>query len=288
MTVVPASLLLGFLFQTTPPDLDAALRRIIAASGADVAIAYRTLDGRSEVLIDPDKSFHAASTMKVPVMIELFRQARGGTVSLDEPLAIRNEFRSIADGSPYTLSEGDDADKEVYAAVGKTLTLWQLCDAMITVSSNFAANLLIEKLGVENIRRTVKTLDADGMQVLRGVEDGKAFEKGLNNTTTARGLLTLLHRLALGTAVDRASDAAMVDVLKRQKFNDAIPAGLPPGTPVAHKTGSITRIHHDAAIVYGPRPYVLVLLVRGVEDEKKSAALMADLSRAVYESTGDR
>jgi beta-lactamase class A len=269
---------------TTENSLEPRLRRIISASGAEVAVAYRTLDGRTELLIHPDTSFHAASTMKVPVMIELFRQARAGTVSLDQPLAVRNEFRSIVDGSPYTLSEGDDSDKDVYAAAGRTLTLRQLCQAMITVSSNFAANLLIEKLGVENIRRTVTALGAGGMQVLRGVEDGKAFEKGLNNTTTARGLLELLDRIARGRAVDSDSDRAMIEILKRQKFNDAIPAGLPPGTPVAHKTGNITRIHHDAAIVYGPRPYVLVLLVRGIEDKTQSAALMAELSGAVYES----
>ena len=253
-----------------------------------MAVAYRTLDGRTELLIDPDKSFHAASTMKVPVMIELYRQARAGTRSLDEPLAVRNEFRSIVDGSPYALSVGDDSEKDVYGAVGRTLTLRQLCEAMITRSSNLAANLLIEALGVENIRRTAAALGGGGMQVLRGVEDGKAFEKGLNNTTTARGLLELLDRIAHGRAVDPESDRAMVEILKRQQFNDAIPAGLPPGTPVAHKTGNITRIHHDAAIVYGPNPYVLVLLVRGIEDKKQSAALMAELSRAVYESAPAR
>ena len=138
-------------------SLEAALRALILESGAEVAVAFRTLDGRSQVLIDPDKPFHAASTMKVPVMIELFRQARMGTVALDQPLAIRNEFRSIVDGSTYKLSEGDDSDKAIYAAIGKTLTLEQLNEAMITVSSNFATNLLIEKLGVEKIRATVTT-----------------------------------------------------------------------------------------------------------------------------------
>jgi beta-lactamase class A len=267
--------------------LEGKLRAMIAASGADVAVAFRTLDGRSQVLIDPDKPFHAASTMKVPVMIELFRQARAGTVSLDAPLEVRNEFHSIVDGSPYKLSEGDDSDMAIYAAVGRSLTLEQLNEAMITVSSNFAANLLIEKLGVEKIRGTVTRLGAEGMQVLRGVEDQKAFEKGLNNSTTARGLLVLFDRLGHGRAIDPKSDAAMIAVLKRQRFNDAIPAGLPAGPPrieVAHKTGNITRIHHDAAIVYGPRPYVLVLLVRGIEDKTQSAALMAELSGAVYES----
>jgi beta-lactamase class A len=267
--------------------LEATLRSMIAASGAEVAVAFRTLDGRSEVLIDPDKPFHAASTMKVPVMIELFRQAKAGTISLAAPLEIRNEFRSIVDGSPYKLSQGDDSDIAIYAAVGKTLTLEQLNEAMITVSSNFATNLLIEKLGVEKIRATVTALGATGMQVLRGVEDQKAFDKGLNNSTTARGLLVLFDRLGHGRAVDAKADAAMIAVLKRQMFNDGIPAGLPAGPrriEVAHKTGNITRIHHDAGIVFAKRPYVLVLLVRGIQEQKESAALMAAISKVVYAS----
>jgi beta-lactamase class A len=284
LTLLFSALALTQAQPLTTGALEAQLRRLVSSSGAEVAIAYRTLDGRRQILIDADKPFHAASTMKVPVMIELFRQAHARKLSLDDPLLIRNEFHSIVDGSPYALSEGDDSDKDVYAAAGKTMTLGQLCEAMITVSSNFAANLLIERLGVTNIRRTVASLHAGGMQVLRGVEDQKAFDKGLNNTTTARGLMVLLDAVAKGRAVDKRSDAAMIEMLERQKFNDAIPAGVPAGTPVAHKTGNITRIHHDAAVVYAPRPYVLVLLVRGIEDQKKSAALMAELSKAVYES----
>jgi len=258
---------------------------VIAASGAEVAVAYRTLDGKSELLIDPDKPFHAASTMKVPVMIELFRQAEAGTLRLDDPLPIRNEFRSIVDGSSYKLTEGDDSDREVYANVGKAMTLGALNEAMITVSSNFATNLLIEKLDVEKIRATVTRLDAGGMKVLRGVEDSKAFEKGLNNETTARALLVLFEKIGRGEAVSAAADREMIAVLKRQKFNDALPAGVPAGTPVAHKTGNITRIRHDAGIVYGPRPYVIVVLVRGIQDDKKSKALIADISRAAWEET---
>jgi beta-lactamase class A len=280
------TLLLGvFLFghQSTPHSLDTpAVRRIAAESGAEVAVAFRMLDGSGEMFIEPDKPFHAASTMKIPVMIELFRQVAAGQVSLEDQLTIRNEFRSIVDGSTYALSVDDDSDREVYAAVGRTMTLRQLCDLMITVSSNFATNLLIEKLGVDKIRATVTRLGADGMQVLRGVEDDKAFQKSLNNSTTASGLLILLERLANGKAVDPASDVKMVEILKRQKFNDGIPAGVPRGIAVAHKTGNITRINHDAAIVYAPRPYVLVVLVRGIEDETKSAALIAEISRALY------
>ena len=270
--------------QRHPSGLEAELRRIIAQSGAEVGLAFKTLDGRTQVLIDPDKPFHAASTMKVPVMIELFRQVRAGAISLSDTLEIRNEFHSIVDGSTFALSEGDDSDSLIYGAIGKSLTLEQLNEAMITVSSNFATNLLIEKLGVGKIRATVDRLGASGMQVLRGVEDQKAFEKGLNNSTTARGLLVLFERIGRSKAVDPKSDAAMIAVLKRQKFNDGIPAGLPPGTEVAHKTGNITRIHHDAGIVYARRPYVLVILVRGIQEQKDSAALIARLSATAYQA----
>jgi beta-lactamase class A len=267
----------------------AAVERLITESGADVAVAFRTLDGpagvapRLQLLIQPDVEYHAASTMKVPVMIELFRQARAGLVKLDEPLAVKNEFASIVDGSPYTLSMGDDSDAEVYTRVGQTMTLLELCEPMITVSSNFATNLLIQRLGAPNVQRTVDGMGAGGMIVRRGVEDSKAFAKGLNNSTTARALMVLMERIARLEAVDAEASRQMLEILKRQKFNDAIPANLPPGTPVAHKTGSITKIHHDAAIVLAPTPFVLVVLTRGIEDLKQSAALMARIARVLYD-----
>ena len=264
------------------PGLESRVRQLIGASGAEVAVAMRTLDGRDELLLDPDKRFHAASTMKVPIMVELFRQAEAGTLRLDETLDVKNEFHSIVDGSIYQLSVGDDSDAEVYAHIGKPMTLRALCEAMITVSSNFAANLLIEKVGGENVRKTVSRLGADGMLVRRGVEDQKAFDKGLNNETTARALEVLMVAIARGQAVSPKADAEMAAILKRQKFADAIPAGLPPGTAVGHKTGTITKIHHDAAIVYGPRPYVLVVLVRGIADQKVSGPLIASISREVW------
>ena len=268
--------------QPSAPDLKTRIHKLIDSSGAEVAVALRTLDGRTGILIDADTSFHAASTMKVPVMIELFRQADAGKLTLDEPLAVKNEFHSIVDGSVYQMDVSDDSDSEVYKMTGKAMALRELCEAMITVSSNFAANLLIERLGATNVQATVDRLGGTGVRVLRGVEDQKAFDKGLNNVTTAGGLAALFMHLARGTAVSPRADAEMVAILKRQKFNEAIPAGVPATTPVAHKTGSITKIHHDAAIVYGPKPYVLVLLTRGIQDQKVSGPLMASISREVW------
>ena len=261
---------------------EAGVEKTIRASGADVAVYFKSLDGRAEWSFGAEQPFHAASTMKVAVMIELFHQVQQGKLTLEDTLEIKNEFHSIVDGSVYKLSADDDSEADLYKAEGQTRTLGQLCDAMITVSSNFATNLLIDKLGVENIRATVHDLGADGMNVLRGVEDNRAFAKGLNNTTTARGLGVLLEAIAHGTAVDGASSKKMIAILERQQFNDGIPAGLPAGIRVAHKTGEITKIHHDAAIVYAGQPYVLVILVRGIAERKTSAALIADISRQLY------
>jgi beta-lactamase class A len=261
--------------------VDALIRR----PGSDVAVAFHPLDGRGELLIRPDDEFHAASTMKIPVMIELFRQAHDGTLALDAPLPVVNEFHSIVDGSPYTLDVGDDSDAAVYHQIGGEMTYRELCEAMITVSSNFATNLLIERLGAKKIQDTVSELGATGMHVLRGVEDDKAFQKGLNNTTSARALMTLLLKLARGEVVDPGSSEQMVAVLKRQTFNSRIPAGLPPGTVVAHKTGEITKIQHDAAIVYAKRPFVLVVLVRGQADPATGSRLIADITRALYDAS---
>jgi beta-lactamase class A len=268
------------------PKVAADIQERIANSGADVGVAFRTLDGQTAWSFRANDTFHAASTMKIPVMIELFHQVRQRRVKLDDSLPIKNEFHSLADGSIFTLDAADDSETDLYKAVGQTRTLDQLCELMITVSSNFATNLLIQKLGVENIRATVHSLHADGINVLRGVEDNKAFEKGLNNTTDAQGLAVLLEAIAKGEAVD-ADDSysqRMIQILERQRFNEGIPAGLPAGTRVAHKTGELTKLHHDAAIVYAKKPFVLVVLVRGT-DFQESSVLIADITRQLYQAT---
>jgi beta-lactamase class A len=272
------------------PDLAAVradIDKLIAASGAEVAVAWRPLDAKpgEEILINPDLTFHAASTMKVPVMIEAYRQQEAGRLRLGDKVRVTNKFTSILDGSPYELSASEDSDGEIYKAMGKDLSYRALIEASITVSSNLATNILIEHLDARHVQATVDTMNASGMQVLRGVEDQKAFDAGKNNTTTARGLLTLLEALGKGKAVTAKASMEMIEVLKRQKFNDGIPAGLPEGTPVAHKTGSITRVSHDAGIVYAKRPYVLVVLTRGIQDGKVSAKLIADISRVIALAT---
>ena len=258
--------------------------RIAQESGVQVGLAYIDLASGDTLFLNADSSFHAASTMKVPVMIELFRRASTGSFAMNQGLMLVNQFASIVDGSLYALDPGSDSDTTLYHRIGDRVTVDTLLRLMITRSSNFATNTLIALVGAENVNRTMRTFGANRIQVLRGVEDGKAFDKGLNNTTTARDLAIILRAIEEGRAASPAATREMLGILLAQEFNEKIPAGLPRGTRVAHKTGEITAVSHDAAIVYpeGRKPYVLVVLTRGIPDGQKSSKLIADLSQIVY------
>ena len=272
---------------TTNDSLAARVHeRVQQVPGAEVGIAFHRLGSPADTLyIDADKSIHAASTMKVPVMIELFRQVDSHGLSLDQKILLANQFGSIVDGSLYSLSSGDDSDSTVYKLVGQRVSVRDLMHHMITRSSNLATNALIALVGAQRTTAAMRSLGAEKIQVLRGVEDEKAYERGLNNTTTARDLAIIMEAIQENRAAAPASCEAMRQILLHQEFNEEIPAGLPPGTQVAHKTGQITGHLHDAAIVYprGGDPYVLIILTRGIPDESVARSLMSDISRMVYE-----
>ena len=261
--------------------------RIAQEPGAVVGLAYIDLASGDTLFLNADSTFHAASTMKVPVMIELFRRSVTGSFRMDQRLLMVNQFASIVDGSLYALDSTSDSDTTLYHRIGDRIPIDTLLRLMITRSSNFATNTLIALVGADNVNRTMRSLGAQRMQVLRGVEDGKAFDKGLNNTTTARDLAIILRAIEEGRAGSPGATREMIEILTAQEFNEKIPAGLPPGTRVAHKTGEITAVSHDAAIVYPPgrKPYVLVVLTKGIPDGAKSSTLIADLSGIVYRHT---
>ena len=280
-----AALLLIGCSRLRNPGLEQALRDRIAASGAEVVgVYFRDLETGDSVTIAADTRMHAASMMKVPVLIQLYRDRDAGRLSLDDSLTITRTFRSIVDGSPYELNQDDDSDSTLYRRIGERESIRNLAERMITWSSNLATNMLVELVAAGRVQATVRELGADSIAVLRGVEDIKAYRAGLNNTTTARDLGILFTAIARGTAASDSSCREMADVLARQEFNEGIPAGLPPGTRVAHKTGWITGIRHDGGIVYLPdgRRYVLVVLTKGIENPTAADSLITAISAAVY------
>ena len=248
------------------------------------AVAFKDLSSGKEIFINEHENFHAASTMKVPVMIEIFKQAAEKKFSLTDSVVIKNEFKSIVDGSPFFLYDTVDSEHELYRQLGKKKTIEDLIYQMITMSSDLAANILIELVNAKNVTQSMRETGAKDIQVLRGVEDQKAFDKGLNNTTTAYDLALIFEKMATGKIVNKKADEAMIKILLDQTFNDVIPARLPAAVKIAHKTGWIISVHHDAGIVFLPdgHKYVLVLLSKKWEDEKTAVNAMASVSEMIY------
>ncbi|HEV2480936.1 MAG TPA: serine hydrolase [Puia sp.] len=268
----------------------ASLRREIMAVYAEqpqasFALAFEDLQTGEQFFINERESFHAASTMKTPVLIETFRQVARGQLSLNDSLLIHTDFVSIADSSRYRLDSADDSEFSLYRLAGRRMALKDLLYKMITESSNLATNLVIERVGAANVMVAMRELGANDIRVLRGVEDNKAFERGMNNTTTAYDLMVLFRQIAAGTAVDPASCEAMIRILLDQHFKEVIAGKLPAGVRVASKSGWITGSCHDSGIVFLPdgRKYVVVLLSRGIADYAAAVSIEATVSKLIYD-----
>lgn len=267
------------------PDLEESILTQIDSIQGNVAVAYVNLSDPSDTLfINSEEEFHAASTMKVPVMIELFKQQAEGKLNLNDSILLVNEFKSIVDGSSYSMDIGDDSDDVIYSKIGTTVALTDLMYSMITVSSNLATNVLIELVDAKKVTATMRDLGAEKIEVLRGVEDQKAYDLGLSNSTTAKDLMIIMKAIAENKAGTEQDCEEMIRILKDQQFNDIIPFYLPKEVSVAHKTGSITGVHHDAGIIYLPngKSYVLVLLSKNLKDFDKGTEQLAKISKTIY------
>lgn len=282
-------LLCALLFSCSKSNDTASFReRVIQrldSTKGEFGIAFHDLQTDEMVLIHEHDLFHAASTMKTPVMVETYRQASKGKFSLEDSITIKNEFRSIVDGSTYSLDSTEDSEQELYRVVGEKRRLYDVMYAMIIASSNLATNLIIDLVNADSVTATMRQLGLKDLVVLRGVEDDKAYRQGLNNKVTAYDLMLLFSGIAKGELVSQQASDEMIKILLDQKFNDIIPAKLPKEVRVAHKTGWITGVHHDSAIVFLPdgRKYVLVLLSKGLTDEKAGVEALADVSKLFYE-----
>jgi beta-lactamase class A len=250
---------------------------------ANLGISFFDAETTIQWAYNADHYFHAASTMKLAVLLGVFRQVDRGELALDAPVHVRNRFTSIVNQEPFMLDLARDADPDVYGHLGKTLTVRELAYWMITKSSNLATNLLVDVIGIQTVQLALDELDIDGVRVLRGVEDQRAFEHNLNNEVTANGLLKMLRLIADGKAYSQEACDAMLDILLDQQYRSGIPAGLPKAARVAHKTGNISTVHHDAGIVYldDRKPYVLVILTQFGPDQSRGTAV-ADVSRDIF------
>jgi beta-lactamase class A len=252
-----------------------------------IAVAFHDLETDTDYYLNADQEFHPASTFKVHVMMEVFRQANEELLSMEDRLPIVNSFPSIANGTRYSLDVMDDAEQTLYLRSGETESIRELTRLMIVRSSNLAANILLKKVGAQSVDDFVRSLGIEGVTVKRGVEDKAAFRAGINNKATARGLSQTMSLIARRKVVSESASQEMIGILLGQEFNESIPAFLPNFVQVAHKTGWLNDFYHDTGIVF-PRdraPYILTIMTKGFAEDKDSEAhaCMAGISKLIYE-----
>lgn len=279
---------------TTATDqaLQEQIDRIAEEAGAArVAVACYDYETQESWDHHGDEWFHAASTIKVPILLGVFGAVHRRGLSVESRVHVRNRFVSAADGEPFRVEFGRDANSEVHHALGKTMKVGELAYHMIVTSSNLATNLLVDLVGLDAVRESLRELGVSGVELRRGVEDERAWERGINNRVTADGLVSVLRPIEEGTAFSVELSARMLEILHDQEFRSGIPAGVPDGARVANKTGEISTVAHDAAIVYLPGrwPYAVVVLTEWKPEAGSGRSdTIARISRAVYRHlTGD-
>ncbi len=269
------------------------IERIAGDAGAEaVAVAFYDYASDAAWSLRGDRPFHAASTIKVAVLFALFEAFEQGALPPDAVLHVRNRFLSVVDGEPYRVGSERDGNGDVHAAIGRLMPVRDLAYHMITTSSNLATNLLVDLLTPEAVAEALERRHITGVRFLRGVEDEKAWEAGLNNTVTADGLVRLFRAIHDGTPSAEAAEG-MRAILFEQQFRSGIPGGLPDevrdDASIAHKTGEISTVAHDAGLVFLPdrAPYALAILTEWDPDADASAddrrATVAAVSGVVYE-----
>jgi beta-lactamase class A len=264
---------------------DAVLGICEAANASAIAVAAYDFERHTTWALNPHRWFHAASTIKVPVLLAVYEAIEQGRFDAGSRVHVRNRFLGIVEGRPYRVASERDANAGVHAAIGRMLTVQELAEHMITTSSNLATNLLLDLVGVEAARAAIARLHLGGIDLQRGVEDEAAWEAGLNNRVTAAGLCDAMRLIEEGKAISPDASQAMLDILHQQRFRSGIPAGLPEDARVANKTGEISTIAHDAGIVYldGRDAYVVVILTEWAPEVNARQETIARISRAVYE-----
>ena len=266
--------------------LSEELERLAAERKAKaIAVALHDLETDFRFSLRGDRWFHAASTIKVAVLLAVFRAADQSRLRLDDSLHVRNRFFSAADGAVFHISPDRDAAPELYHVIGRTAKISALARAMICGSSNLATNLLLDLVGVEYARTVLREAEVNGVEMRRGVEDHTAHERGINNEATAHGLLSLLSAIR-SDFLSNESKQRVIQILLEQRFNSMLPAGLPSHATVAHKTGEISTASHDIGIVYLPErePYIAAILTEFDADQEGRRETVAAISEAIYRS----
>lgn len=231
----------------------------------DVGFYFENLATGATASFQPDRTLLAASVIKLPMMVEAFRQFESGMLNPAEPVVVRDADRVPSCGVLTYLHDG------------LTVTVRDLVTLSIIVSDNTATNLLMDILTIDRVNALLDGLDMPNTRLRRRMFDRQAAARGLQNTICAGEIGALLARLYRGDIVSPDACAQMLQILKDQQLNSKMPFLFAETIDIAHKTGEDSGISHDVGIVYADEPFVLCFCGNNI-DAPQFERLMQDMT----------
>ncbi len=246
-----------------------------------VSLYFKDLDTDETLAWNADRAFHAASLVTLFILVETYQRGYEGSLDLDLEADLAETYPGATDGKAFAAGD----EEALRRAAGSRPTARRLCEEMIVVSSNSAANNLMLRLGgPAAVEQGARTRGAAQTKVPRHLMDRAAHRAGLNAVTTPADVGALLERLARRLVVSPESSAEMARLLTRARGGFLLRDLPPDEVEVAHKPGAIAGVRHDAGFVTCANgTYVLVIMMQDLKDEKAGETAGALLSRRCYD-----
>jgi beta-lactamase class A len=275
--------------RSLPPSLDEKINAAIVDFKGKVGIYAKNLDTGKEYSFRGDEQVRTASTIKLAIMAETFRQVAQGKLRWDEQIELTKEKKQGGSGILFEFSDGTKID------------LKTAVNLMIVVSDNTATNLVLDKVTSDSVNEYMTELglkDTLSMRKIGGGGDSKAWLNDTENRlfglgrSSPRDMVRLLELLERGEIVSKEASAEMIAILRRQQLKDGIGRGQSDTTPVASKSGALDRLRADVGIVYTRRGriamavYVDDMPTTGYHQENPGLAMIWKLSQLLQEGLG--
>jgi beta-lactamase class A len=272
-------------------SINVEITNLLRLVEGDVSVFFYDFNTNRRYMLNENEPFNTASLMKVLVGLQLVRLFETGKLEENATIKLKNSFASKHDNSLFHLSETIDGEKSLYSRIGLQVSVLELLELMITQSSNLATNNLFEL--IENkccIADLLAELLMTDTKIVRGVEDQKAYDAGMINTTTAVDLVKLFQHIHNGVSTGNKSITLLYEIMKRQEHNSIIPSLLPKNLHIAHKTGTLKSTIHDAALISSDegKNYILILLSKNLQNKALATTAFAKISEVFYNSASEK
>jgi beta-lactamase class A len=247
------------------------IKQIVEHADAVVGVAIKDLKSGEQILINEEEVFPQASSIKIHILSEVYKQAVEGKFKLTDIKQLSVSVRVNGSGILSSLGE-----KSV------SLSIRDYCVFMIVLSDNSATNFLIDLVGLKAINESLQKNSATKTKLQRVMMDIQAAKEGRENISTPKDVMSILEKMYYGTLVNKQSSDDMLSIMKLDK-DGPLKSGIAPAVPIANKGGDIEGVRTDVGIIYlENNPYIICVMTKMLQREEDGPKIITDISREAY------